>query len=204
MATEIEFNNLLEQARSAVHAHPKFELILPLRRKIWRQLGEHQSNFGFRKRFQLAAACVNKVLPIWDTAFPDNNTVKRLIQLSEEYVEKSGIALRDEINLIKDKFLMFLDHNMMHKEQPAISVAQACAYTVRMMLNGDVAKHELTDSTELDDDLDLFRWDSSYFASAAYAGEFPFELLGETSADCDITKIKEFWLWYLDEVEKLA
>jgi hypothetical protein len=80
----------------------------------------------------------------------------------------------------------------------SIYVGFAAANTVTTALN-DERFHPLNiEDHLLDDDLDPYQWDASFYAAGAYAGGFTWE---EGSS---VVRRREFWEWYLDEAVPLA
>ncbi|HLJ62879.1 MAG TPA: Imm5 family immunity protein, partial [Stellaceae bacterium] len=69
-------SSALEEAKRALHADPRHELILPLRKKIWRAMGVRimtgrnraAPTPGLRRRTMLALYAVTFVLPLSQTS----------------------------------------------------------------------------------------------------------------------------------------
>jgi len=194
-----QLTSLVAEGLRSVDTHPNNELILPLRRKIWAQMGPYRDSQGVLRRYDLARQCAQKAMPAWVDAFPDDNSPLQLLEQCDAYVSSQSLDSRNLLNLKSDKFSMFLDLHMMDDEERAINAACSVYHTVRIILGDDVPQYALTNFEEMDEDLDLFRWDSSYYASAAFAGNFPVDYQGERNEDCDYNKLEEFWCWYLNE-----
>ena len=77
-----ELVQLLNKAKDELNKNPKGQLVLPLRKEIYRLMGERIEDNeghaikteGYFRRLKLAVLCVNHVLSIWENVMPNDNT----------------------------------------------------------------------------------------------------------------------------------
>lgn len=187
----LQFEEFINQLKYEVENHPKGQLILPLRKKIYKYMGEHKS------RINLALLCVEKVIPTWSSVLSHDTMPSEILKCITEYLsgnqERSFLmGITDEFWTQIDTYLNDGDYSDHDNYDNAIYAGFTLIKASYVVLN-DEKFHEDNDETVFDEDLDAYTWDTSYFASLAYCES---ELFDETTK---VQKRKEFWKWYLDE-----
>lgn len=185
MSTE----QFIKQIKHEVENHPKGQLILPLRKKLYKYIGEHKI------RINLAILCSKKVLPIWNSVLTDDTMPSEILKCISEYM--SGTQTKSDLMSIADEFWTKLETYMCEDEYSEKENYDNAIYAGFTLTKASYVvlydeKFDEYDETILDEDLDAYTWDTAYFASLAYCEN---ELFDELTK---IQKRKEFWLWYLD------
>jgi len=193
-----ELINVLELSRKGVLVHPKGELILPLRRKVWETFGTFEINekyravstIGLKRRLKLAIMCVEKVMNIWNEAFPNDARSTRCIQLANEYIEKKTDyeSIWNEMS----KFITDLD-NLGGEEKYyfAVPVGRAAISLLNIAIKDENILVYGNDN-KLDSDYDAYDWDTSFCVALSYSGSGPWD-------NTNIEKRQEFWIWYIQK-----
>jgi hypothetical protein len=200
-----ELKDLLNKANYEVNNHPKGQLILPLRKEIYRLMGEHSEDNegrvlrtdGFLRRLNLAILCVNYVLPVWNSVMPDNNTPDTLLKSINEYL--SGHKDWDSLWELQNDFWAVLDNYMCDDNDygASIYVGHSSINAVMVALNDEDLGEE--DYINIyDEDLDPYTWDTAFYASLAYSENKQYD------EGTKIQKRRDFWLWYLNNAVPLA
>jgi len=176
-------------------------LPLPLRKRIWVAMGPEMMaenhavrSEGLVRRIQLAIACVQRVLPIWYSAFPKDNKPELMLEMVERYLNDQTDW--DSVWELKNNFWGRLD-NLLCKEKhfDSLYVGFASACVVTTVLQDEVMD-DLADSP-LDEELDAYSWDSRFYASLAYAGGASWD------KHSSIPRRREFWTWYISEIPEV-
>lgn len=193
-----ELKQLINEAINEVNKNPKGELILPLRKKIYKLLGEHKEDEvghavltqGLLVRTKLAILCVNKVMPIWNSVLADDTTPVTILENIRDYI--AGKQTWDYLWEIPNSYCTVLDNYIINNNYDnAIYVGYASVNALYVVLNDedfDEDNEELLDS-----DLDPYTWDTAFYSALAYSES---ELYDK---ETKIQKRREFWLWYLNE-----
>jgi len=199
-----ELLELLNKAKNELNNHPKGELILPIRKSILKHLGEHLENSnehalinnGLKRRIKLAVLCVEYVMPIWNEVAPEDTTPQDLIKSIDTYL-LGKVEWKTLWNMQNSFWTTLENYSMEARFKTAAYVGFAAINAVVVALF-DEETEELDDDGNviLDQDLDLFTWDTSFYAAAAYSENEPEEN--------KIQKRREFWLWYLNDAVPLA
>jgi len=194
-----ELKDLLNKAKNEVNNHPKGQLILPLRKKIYRLMGEHNEDSegrvlrtdGYLRRLQLSVLCVNYVLPIWNNVMLDDNTPNTLLKSINDYL--SGDKDWDSLWELQNDFWAVLDSYMCDDNDygTSIYVGHCSINAVMVALNDEDLGED--DENLLDEDLDPYTWDTAFYSSLAYSESEQYD------EKTKILKKREFWLWYLDK-----
>lgn len=175
---------LVKLGAQSVHQHSRHELILPLRRKLWKALGRFNTHKGRKRRYLLARSSVHRVLEFWSF---DSTLHESVLDVAEQVFR--GEVDRDTAQSVATRFYTFIQGRLHSDQVRSVYTAWAIHQLLRIALDDvDMA------STTHEDDLDqrvLLAVDASYAAAAAYAGDSP------RSEHCDILRLREFWLWYL-------
>jgi hypothetical protein len=201
MALPTDLNQALKDALHSIDQNAQRRLHLPYRQRIWRAMGPNQRDtndrpfgVGLKRRTRLAILCVEKVLPIWFNAYPEDDDPALVIATAERLLEKK-IDHQSASNIMDsfDVKIMNLDQEVNgHPDGRPAMVGSAVSSAL------STALVDCDDFTEIDDDLTDFdddpeTWECSVFASMAYANEQP--ALGLFEAD----KMGYFWQWYIKE-----
>lgn len=198
MALSEELLNVLELTRKEVLSHPNGELILPLRRIIWKTFGAFEikekyrasSTIGLKRRLKLATMCVEKVMNIWNEAFPNDKRPMRCIEVANEYV--TGKTNYESIWNEMSHFVTDLDNQGGEERYYlAVPVGRAAISVLDVAIKDESILVYGNDS-RLDSDYDAYDWDTSFCVAIAYSGSGPWD-------NTNIEKRREFWLWYINE-----
>lgn len=185
-------DNLLAKAKEEINKNPHGHLILPLRKEIYKELGEHKLDSndhaiitkGLQRRVQLAILCVSHVLDIWEEVAPEDDSPRVFIESINNYL-KGELDWKSLWNM-QNSFWTVLD-NYSEEDRFAVAayVGYACARAVLVALFD-----EDIDNTEnlLDEDLDAFSWDTAFFTSLACTDNDSY------NSETKINKRREFWL----------
>ena len=181
------------------------KLSLTARRKIWQTMGSLEPRKRdslkprsltepLKKRAYLALACAQKVMPMWCSVYPDNNSPQNLIEKSLAYLD-GKIKVKE---LRAERKQSTIDNFMISVEQyGAAASAAVAAWEAMVVALEDEQYLEPWDSDLTDDDIDSYERDAAKEACVAYT---------YTDEDDDKWAIREkhFWVWYLEEAAKIA
>jgi hypothetical protein len=194
MKLTTELSDLLLEARTQLLAHPKYELILPTRKKIWRAMGPYLvgekyralHGVGLTRRTMLAVHATTRVLPIWEKHWPTADP-HRMLELAQRYIGRQ--VDYDTVDNAVNSFSGGLENvgGIPSTILYSTYVGHAATGAAFTALNDEW----MDDDETLDEDRDC--WDTSFFACGAFSGEFPW---AETS---DPEKRLQFWEWYISE-----
>ena len=195
-----ELVQLLNKAKDELNKNPKGQLVLPLRKEIYRLMGERIEDNeghaikteGYFRRLKLAVLCVNHVLSIWENVMPNDNTPANILKSINDYLsgKKDWDCLWEEQN----DFWAVLDNYLCDGNDygNSIYVGHASINAVMVALNDEDLGGE--DYINIfDEDLDPYTWDTAFYASLAYSENESYD------EETKIQKRREFWLWYLNE-----
>ncbi len=181
------------------------KLSLTARRKIWQTMGEIEPRKRdslkprsltepLKKRAYLALACAQKVMPMWCSVYPDNNSPQNLIEKSLAYLD-GKIKVKE---LRAERKQSTIDNFMISVEQyGAAASAAVAAWEAMVVALEDEQYLEPWDSDLTDDDIDSYERDAAKEACVAYT------YTDEDDDKCAIRE-KHFWVWYLEEAAKIA
>ena len=200
---------LIEKGIVCVENHPVHHLEVGIREAILLALGgrnefandadtvsDEEAETGYRRRMDLLLASLEKVLPIWEKSWPDNDFVQRMmaeirtfphLHLSNEAQEEMEAAIYEKLE--------YADELTNETRSIAGVVAMAAARGLSLAVYDGF----------LSDDIDLARVDhedfmaneSHFYVAAAFAGGPPYPIALSIAGDAE--KRKEFWLWWLTE-----
>lgn len=198
----MDLNNILEIAEKNLKTNENGELILPLRKKIWKCLGGYkladnvraEITIGLKRRVELSILCAYKVLEIWENNIKNDDRPRKLLEKAKEYIDgKCSITSIDEV--IGDFYTDLED--MMSEETEIITYVGSVILKISALVCYDEVlikgEHEEALEEDLDDDLDFGDWDASFYAALAYAGGAKWQEKSSTE------KRREFWMWYIKE-----
>ena len=79
-------------------------LSLPARTRIWQAMLDPQdAERSYRCRTELKMACLRRVLPLWERAFPGDNRVQEMLNLTQGLIDASQDP--DDAEMASDEFL---------------------------------------------------------------------------------------------------
>jgi Immunity protein Imm5 len=207
MFQSLRLENLLEAALRFVENHPVHDLNLGYRQAIWAAFGlplklESNHNIGYLKRIKLALITARKVLPIWDAKFPKYKLPHEALKITEgsligkynfkateKYLHQAWTAIE---NLASEP--EFQDDDT----QRAIAAGTSAVRTVSTVLYDEKFDYNNICYENLDEDLDSFLVDTSFWAAISYAGPTWQPNVSEHK------KRLEFWIWWLKEAVPIA
>lgn len=191
-----EVADLVNQCQNSLAHDARGSLLLKLRHRLLLAFGPYQSaqalavpSVGYYRRFALACATAEKVLPLWEGRFPDDHRPRQLLALAKSYAR--GEATREEL----EKQYTELEARitaMTDEEGGSEQYAGLTAVKVSYVALIDECFSEF-DSDDEDEDLDVWSWSPAYTASVAYAG------VASSPPELDINRRREFWQWWLGE-----
>ncbi|NDV56541.1 Imm5 family immunity protein [Bacteroides sp. 519] len=137
--------------------------------------------------------CIKYVQEIWLQQFPSDNSVFSILKKAEDYLYKSK-GNKNEFAQLSEQYKNFfeeVDHTAGLVGLGCISLSNSILYDASPIINIDEYKRQDDNSYEWD------VWNPDFYASMAYSGGNPFQSEG------DISKRRDFWLWYLDMILKI-
>jgi hypothetical protein len=198
-----ELIKLLDEAKKSVLTHLKGELILPIRRQIFRMLGEYEldsdkkivvQSSGQKRRARLQIACVKHVMHIWNAALPGDKRIEELLTRIEDCL--NGNLDSGSLRRVHKEFWTDCDNLGSHSNNKIVLASYVGYATISTAVTASTDEPLVSDYIEedaLDDDLDPYDWDATYYASMAYVGKPTWDEQDEAS----INKRREFWTWYV-------
>lgn len=175
-------------------------LTLPLRKEIWKSFGsikeDGQADYitkGITKRVILASLCVKKMLYLWDEVTNNDGRIREILKKVEEYI--SSKCSRNMLEDYRTNFFNLLEEEAYNPEYKKVSLIGFAAIYVANIALYDELLFDNTYDEDLDEELDSFTWDTSYLICLVYCDNED-EIIRAA-------KQKEYWLWYLNEAEKL-
>ena len=201
MAIPKELADMLDMALIEVSNHPNHQLILPVRKKIWKLLGpklikdlEVLHGVGLYRRTQLAILCTQYVLNIWEKEHFTNKRPQQMIYIAEQYLRKEI----DHDSTSNHMMIFWIELEDMQIDNSSVLVGYAAAKVLHTALN-DVPfnLYNDEDNQSLDDEY-YEDWENSLCACMAYARRQPLDNHLESQ------RSKEFWTWYLKEAVPTA
>lgn len=194
MDTPQSLKNLAEKALEAVHNHPKNDLNLGYRQAIWAEFGPPGDEFGLKKRTVLAKLTIEKVLPVWESTFPDDNTPGKILNEVRQILDGSlSFSSEDASEHIRDFWEWIEDIEAPDDQLTALDVGFGLVKLITTALFDELFNTEDIDYDCTDADVDSYDADCSYYAAAAYSNGTVWD------EDSDDSKRKEFWEWWLKE-----
>lgn len=182
-------------------------LDFPDRQKLWRALGEakyDEEGYAIRtkgliRRVKLARACVKRILPIWNKYRKGDRRPFYILKLVDSYLK--GEITNNRLQEIFDGSILKFDEFASSTSESGscknyMEVGGMATRIVRMALYDDRNLYiERTDNDPVDliNDYDIARY--IYFLYDIY--------IQYDEKKSRIEKEKEYWLWYINEVEDL-
>jgi hypothetical protein len=188
-----DLNELVNQSKESLHKHPNKELILPMRKQIYAAMGDSsltsqnraEITNGLIRRTWLEILSTKHVISIWERNL-EGRDPHRMISLASDYLrgQLDWMEAWHQQNNFGGGLSNFdtFPSGSLH----ASYVGHASVSCVLTALKDSY----MEDDGMLDEMLDS--WDGSFYASAAYSHEMPWE-------DISDSKLRfEFWMWWLD------
>jgi hypothetical protein len=140
--------------------------------------------------------CAKKVYPIWQNDYPEESVFADILYKLNEYLYQN--------KHIKEDFLSLADANKNYAESGEESSNDAAIAIVFLCYSiagnaGDLLRYEpdYEYNNEDDNEYDADCLTVDFYASLAYSEGSPF------TADGNVSKRKEFWMWFLNTALKL-
>jgi hypothetical protein len=154
-------------------------------------LGDSRGDrIGHRRRVKLATLSVEKVLPLWNSLLPSDNTPVRALELADKVM--TGNMSRDVVDKEAGSLWSHVDDILWrHEDMQSIAmVGYGAIQVIRGAMSDD---HFLLESCEgaSDSELEPYDYDSSFLAAIAYSGGATWE------AGSNSQKRFEYWTWWL-------
>lgn len=185
---------LIDNALETVHNHPKNDLNLGYRQAIWAEFGPLGDELGLKKRAVLAKFTIEKVLPIWESTFPDDNTPGKILSEVAQILDGSlSFSSEDASKHVRDFWEWVQDIAASDNQLTALNVGFGAVKLITTALFDELFDSKNIDYNCTDADVDSYDADCSYYAAAAYSNGTVWE------EDSDASKRKEFWEWWLKE-----
>jgi hypothetical protein len=204
MALPTELNEALQIASAKLSSNINGELVLSERKRVWRALGERlvegnraKRGLGLNRRVKLATLCVRKVLVLWQEVWPEKTGPQEMLLTTEQYLSDSidyETAWKRVNSFWGEMETLICDGEHL----TVINVGFAASNMVNTALFDEKFNPNNLEEEILDDNLDPYEWDASFYASAAYSTGFSWE------EQSDPLRRREFWEWYLNEAAPSA
>jgi hypothetical protein len=192
-----QLRDTLKAASLTLESDSRGHLPVPERLAIWKLLGDYSDKnakvptTGDLRRAELALIAAADVIHIWNSTF-DNPTFDSLLEMCFKYLSNRSVA--QEIDKRRRELTEHLQDLEFEEGQiSALFAAESVLAAATLVLGSRTFDPYAIEPTTQDVELDSDRWDSAYFAAAAYAGG----LLGDPQSSA--SKRKEFWQWYLTD-----
>lgn len=190
----------IPRARQSLQASPDGELTLGYRQLICGGLGPcwdftdaSGSGRAYRMRVNLAVLTMQKVLPWWEHAWPDNRLPHQLLNAASDVM--NGTRDRKNSGSAADSAWTECDNIAFQHQDPSSQLAVLVGYgavqALRMAVVDRSPDPETVNLALSDADVDPDEIDPFGCAAMVWAGG---ALWGEKS---DPTKRREFWEWWL-------
>lgn len=193
----MQLRNALNTASLTLESDFHGHLPLPERLAIWKLLGSYSDRdakaptIGDLRRAELSLVAAADVIHIWNSTF-DNPIFDSLIEMCFKHLSKRSMA--QEIDYKRRELTEYLQDLAFEEDQiSAFFAAESVLDSATLVLGSRTFDPYAIEPNTQDEELDSDRWDSSYFAAAAFARG----LLGDPQSNA--TKRREFWRWYLAE-----
>jgi hypothetical protein len=195
-----ELSSHIESGKQELARNANGELILPFRKRIWRAMGpppteeqrKNRTSDGLKRRAKLAALCANHVLSVWIAAFRTSKQLDDALRAAGDYL--AGRRDWDSVWKMKNDLWTKLDNLMNEgKTYDAVYAGYATAGAMNTALNDERMGDPTKSDQELDEQLDPFEWDASFYSSLAYSRGAPWE------KQSDSARRREFWQWFLND-----
>lgn len=205
--------NTITEAKEAIINHPNGELLLPLRKKIWMEMGTMQEDniptVGTRRRTILEIINIERIIYLWKEVLPNDNRPEIIIKNIKKYF--NGEINRDELKKMYNSTYCSREDAMRWKEQYTDYdfwvacenyiyqdnkndyryILGFCACKIKKLALCDT---DLSHAERLDLDYDSYDTYVSYDISQILA---PFTW--KNTSDKTVEQRQKYWLWYITE-----
>ena len=183
---------MIEEGLYLVQNDPRHDLNVSFRCRLISSFDEADGDAGRRQRVRLGALGVRKVLPTWESLFPDDQTARRALELADDLLAGSVLATIAE----KEMGALWTrcdDLSWKHPDkQSVVMVGYGAIQVIREALSERHFGCENVNSQSTDRDVGPYDHDSAFCAAIAYSG-------GATwGKGSDPQKRLEFWTWWLN------
>lgn len=191
MATTYE---MIDAAIRMVEADVRHDLSAGTRCRLLSSFDNGNGALGKVRRTHVAVVSIEKVLPIWETAFPIDRSPQVAIEIANLVV-----AGKIDTSEAERQFGSLWSHcdalSFYHPDkQNGIMVGYGAAQAIRESFSHDHAAYPNAAEGATDIDIEPYDNDASYFAAVAYCDGPPWD----TSSSA--TRRFEFWNWWLKVV----
>jgi len=183
---------LLGALMIVVEQHPQHALPPLFRQKIYHECGPRKEEYGRRRRGWLAVLAAHYVLPIWQSACPDDPLAADILDVAERSLQGKidQAVVRAEATRHWD---MFFDEYLLQfpdiGEEPWF-VLKAVVEALLSCADWGRLETIAIEAAETDADIDPWSSDAASTAAAAYAGPV-------WRADSNTVLRLEYWRWWL-------
>lgn len=201
MALPMELTDQILTARDELLRSASGELSLAARRRIWQRMGPLDADpqtgkigEGHLRRARLFVLCTEHVLPIWVSAYPQHQGPQIMLKIAMKVLNAS--LSRDIAKKARDEFWSELDgweDDQGYEFEPQY-VGYGSAKAVTAALNDVLFSDDVPQEGETEWEHDPSEWHSDFYDSLPYKGNSPQE----------IARLRDYWLWYLDEAVPAA
>ena len=188
-----------EQSLQAVEADPNGRLQLGLREIIWAEFGPRatpEDNYlsdPHRQRIELAVAGVRRVLPLWESRYPESDIPAVALSTIEAVVAGGGAF---DASDTFEELWQGVVHLASEQQFPEVGAGFAAVQALRTAMYDEFFDADDLDPEREDTD-DPESQDSAYYAAVAAAHGQP----SDPESDADARR--EFWKWWISEAERL-
>lgn len=191
----------IQAAQNALERSTSGELLLAARKRIWWAMGlpdpqdeTYPIGVGHIRRTRLFIGCIEHVLPIWTSAYPEHLGPQIMLKIaakvldasiSEEVAKNAGEEFWSELEAWQD--------DQKYEFEPQY-VGYGSTRTVTAALYDVIFPDDETFENEADWDYDAWDWPPDFYASLPYKGKSPEE----------IARLRGYWQWYLEEAVPAA
>ncbi len=188
----------IKAAHEAMLQNSQSDLSLGYRHSIWAALGPRADSFqvpkpfGLHRRATLAILSARRVIPIWESVWPNDNTPHHILVEAGQVL--NGLVEPQTADRDFGEFWTYMDSLASRlKNSSAVMVGYSAAKALCTALFDEKfdpfhINYELTDA-----DVDPYDSDAAFAAAVAYAGGTIW------NTDSISSKRREFWEWWLGE-----
>lgn len=190
----MNIQSMVEEGLCLVRADPTQYLSVGFRCRLLSSFDDEHGNVGRRWRTKLAGLAVGKVLPIWETSFPDDPTPQVALDIAQKLLDGMVSAVFAKAEL--DRLWSHCDELSWNDagKQPAIMVGYGAIQVAREALSERHFGCEAVSDESTERDVGPYDHDSSFCAMIAYCGGPAWD------TNSDAQKRLDFWVWWLTSV----
>jgi len=188
--------DLIMALLDAVRAHPQHALLPFQRQMVYDYFGLVTVASSRRRRGWLTVMTVERVLPVWQQARPNDDQAERLLVLARDVLQDKA-DLQIAIIVVENTWDWFMNDygdrdrlKAIQQSEAAFRVLGATLQSLFIVVGQDGSEGCLDEQDYTDADVDAWSMDTAGWAVAAFAGPV-------WAQDSDNTKRLEFWTWWL-------